>query len=782
MIHRFFNISVTLLFASCESRPTPTAIPPTATRTPTHTPTQLVPTSTPSPTSTPIPALTRDHLSYVNLGLPTGDSYIPIAVAADIRANRVYVYSSYNNEDGQDTLSVLEADSLEIIRNIPLGGRKKSPSLASQLLVDPTTHRIYTLNGDSRELWVLDSESVRPVMVIDGAHAMALAPEAQRIYLINHAGYIVALSTDNYSRIAETDQTGGFQIQFLAYNLANDGLYLAKWDFSGAGSIVVLDGTTLARRTEIRLPSVPYDLTINAQLNEIYVATAGGITVVDGVTNQIAANLNLHIAQFQPSRNLTLDPQTHRLFLTYNSGLALSSGGELVVIDAVNRSEVHRTRTPHFWRDIIYMPDRKSLLAIPAVNDALVVTDDRGKIQQRVMLGIRILDMQTQPGPGHLWAVDSAGIIHVLENSGVTELGRSGEIIGNGDGAVERAHLAVTENSVYVADLTRDSTLVLGTDDLTVRQEIPVAGPLAIDWKGQRLFVASGDILLFGLGSGQPIGRISTGLGDEHAVLDLLYEVSSSRLYVKMKKNAEGFTYQTSWQVYDGRTLELSSSLDPENRDAGRIATVPQANWVFLTYQGISTRDRGLLVYDPSGIELTRIVGFDGQLVASPDGRYLFALRQTGIWALDRRTLDVVALLPLTESYEQMVVDPQGEWLYLSNLSGIAVQSVERLLKSGIRPLRNLPQELSIPPSIHRSPAFDKDQTAYAIVPGSGIFRSEDGENTWYSVNKGLRNLFVDHLEFSPDFPASGTMSVTAGSTKYVSADRGDTWTTASPR
>jgi len=65
--------------------------------------------------------------------------------------------------------------------------------------------------------------------------------------------------------------------------------------------------------------------------------------------------------------------------------------------------------------------------------------------------------------------------------------------------------------------------------------------------------------------------------------------------------------------------------------------------------------------------------------------------------------------------------------------------------------------------------------TVYAATAGGGVFKSEDGGETWGSINAGLDELFVTALAVDPT--ASGTVyAATADAGVFKTADGGKTW------
>lgn len=784
---------VVLVFAfcamiACGAPPLPTAerraeVTPTVTEIP-ATATPIPPTQTPSPTPTPTPSFTQDGLRYMTLAEAGENAYSPVMVAADPGLQQIYVYSSYNNDDGQDTLSVIQADTQEIIKTIRLGGSQTIPSLASELLVDPISHRIYALNGDSRALLILDGETQDILFIIHGAIHVALAPEQDRVYLINEIGQIKVLSATDYASLRNLDWEHNFEASFIAYNAANDRLYLARWDFVHGGGVVILDGTTLEKQGDLPLPSAPHALEVDPARNEIYVATNTGVTVIDGATDSIVDNVNLAIDSFNPTRSMALVPQKDRLYLSYNWGLARATGGGLIILDTKTRKILGRVKTQHFWQDILYVPEYDALYATPSGNESLLVIAEDGHVQKRTMLGLRLLDMQVDPKTDYLWVVDSTGTIHVHANDPqMTELQRVEGVIGTVDGAVEVADLVLTEHGAYVTDEAKERTVSLDTETMELRQKFKAAGPIAVDTRGQRLFVVDGNIAIYGLGTGKPLSHIQVSpSGDESQAIGISYESSADGIFLQIRNDVNSSAnYRTYWRLYNSQTGRYSTVFNPDKRDVTGIAAMPDARRVYLTYAGSSEWDQGMIVYDAGGVELERIKGLSGLVSASPDGTYLYLLRPSGLWVLERDSLRLSALWPLTESYEQVALDTTGHSIYLRRESQIAHVSVEELMDKGIQSPRLLPESLGLPASTYRSPQYAEDATIYALVPGEGIYRSENGGATWQINISGLKDLYVTELTFSDSFGDDGTIWIrTASREAYRSSDRGQTWRRAS--
>jgi Tol biopolymer transport system component len=293
------------------------------------------------------------------------------------------------------------------------------------------------------------------------------------------------------------------------------------------------------------------------------------------------------------------------------------------------------------------------------------------------------------------------------------------------------------------------------------------------------LFIVHDNVKVYGLGTGKQIHELRLPSGNEApSTVGIQYDPVQDRVYLKMRSGINSaIDYRTLWRAYNGTTGQFITTFNPDKRDVEGITIVPEANRVYLAYSGASEWERGLKTYDLGSVELDNIKGLYGQLTGSRDDQYLFVLRPSGVWALERETLNLVALWPLSELYEQMVIDQQNEWLYLRRDAQIAALSVQDLLDKGIQSPKRLPETIGLPASTYRSPLYESDGTIYAIVPSEGVYRSDDRGQTWVLHIRGLKDLYVTELTFSDNFAQDGLLWVkTSNQSTYSSTDRGETW------
>ena len=80
------------------------------------------------------------------------------------------------------------------------------------------------------------------------------------------------------------------------------------------------------------------------------------------------------------------------------------------------------------------------------------------------------------------------------------------------------------------------------------------------------------------------------------------------------------------------------------------------------------------------------------------------------------------------------------------------------------------------------SPNYKQDRTLLAGLAGysvsGGLYRSTDGGDTWRPTTRGLTDLDISLIVFSPSFAVDRTIFLTAQDHGlFRSTDGGDTWT-----
>ncbi len=77
--------------------------------------------------------------------------------------------------------------------------------------------------------------------------------------------------------------------------------------------------------------------------------------------------------------------------------------------------------------------------------------------------------------------------------------------------------------------------------------------------------------------------------------------------------------------------------------------------------------------------------------------------------------------------------------------------------------------------SLSISPDYARDKTVIVSSYGDGIYKSEDGGNSWFRVNNQLANLDINQVAFSPHNPQT-ILAVGTKQGLYLSSDGGNNW------
>ena len=283
------------------------AAPPTATPTATR-----LPTATPKPTATPAIAVVQT--------LPVGRQ--PQGVAVLYGLNRFFVANS-----GEDTITSLDGFLNWRKTQLPSGG-DRSTSLAA----DPDQCRLYVVNTASNSMSVFNSCSNRhidEVALPEGAApgAVAVLTSTNTIYVANTALNSVTLINGDTLAAIKTIPVGPVPGQ-IAVNPRTNRVYLTfrGYPADNAGGIAIIDGVTqtvvktinLSYNDQVPAPA-PYGVAVNSVTDRIYVATTSGkLVVLDGSTDSVIATLSPPVVSGLDA--VAVNPRTNNVFVCSATG------------------------------------------------------------------------------------------------------------------------------------------------------------------------------------------------------------------------------------------------------------------------------------------------------------------------------------------------------------------------------------------------------------------------------------------------------------------------------
>jgi Tol biopolymer transport system component/DNA-binding beta-propeller fold protein YncE len=778
--------------------PTATRQPPTLTATP------LPPTATPSPTITPTPT---PALSEVTLGLPGGDCYGVQAMVADPSSGMLYVLCERTDQGPGHTLIAVDDASGERLATAHLGGaRAWSDEL--QLGLDPEAGRVYVADTDLGALVVLDAATLAEVGRLPGVHQAVPAPGADRFYTLTEEGLAAYRASD----LAELAVLPALEVPLssasyldLVYNPGNDRLYVEKLgaqlsEQGGRGlGVLVFNGEDLTLDTVVPMSDTLSLEVADSRTNRVYLLQDRQILSIDGTTQAVTAWDVDAIPEPSGWRRLFVDPESSQVHLTIRGS---SEPSFWLILDGESLQPVQQVDGLPVWGTVALGPGGHLLAVRRGWQPGEIVLDHdpgTGQVATRLVLGRQVLAAQADPTSGQVYALDSAGGLTVLEGVGLQIIETRPELLGAVHPGLEAREAALEldpqRRRLFVVDRTRGETLALDLDTLNPAGSLALAGPLAVDAGGGRLFIGDEHIYVYDTATLEPVGdepalRLEgspDGMYSAPTPEDIVFD--RGRLFIRLNSGGVKASFaEVSYTEFDPDSLESLGWMQVEVGTVGHTPVVlPQDGRVWLSYEGHYRQ--GLGAYAADTVELGLVRGLGGQLMA--DEEHLFLLRQDSLAVLDPERGYPWGAVPLPAETSGGVLDEANERFYLWGGNRLASIGTAYVLEGAAHPQPGLVPE-DAGEKIYPSPNFEEDKTLFAVIPDTlesrfedgsgswrpyvGIYRSTDGGETWQHASRGIQHY--DSLEgfaFSDEYAQDNTLGVWARNFMR-SQDGGDTW------
>jgi len=217
-------------------------------------------------------------------------------------------------------------------------------------------------------------------------------------------------------------------------------------------------------------------------------------------------------------------------------------------------------------------------------------------------------------------------------------------------------------------------------------------------------------------------------------------------------------------------------------RSHGVMTFVPSSRAVEATWEGTDEVINSLAVSPGFEQDLTVASSIRGEGVFRSDNggtRWVAANRGLDFiddWARNpergdfRRDVYLSISPDLSTGLTLFAGSPAGDGLFVSDDGGESW--VLSTVDFGVSPAPVL--------AIAVSPEFAKDDTLIVSINGAGLFRSSDRGRHFELIGQQLveGNAAIEYLEYSPDYLHDQSIVAASDETLFLSADRGDTWTT----
>ncbi|GAC1300736.1 MAG: hypothetical protein NVSMB15_10630 [Steroidobacteraceae bacterium] len=217
----------------------------------------------------------------------------------------------FTSNGHSDTVSVFELDTLHVIQELPVSGKKPDA-----ILFEPRHNHIFTANGDSSNLTVIDAQTLQVVATIalPGAPEYMVTDNAGMVYvnIETDPGRLVSVDANLLTVKAAWTLPGCANPTGLAIDVIHHRLFSACQNqvmavtdsLSGKQAArIVIGGGSDAAAFDADLNLVFSSNGLDGTLTVIHQDTPNDYKVLATVTTQVGA------------RTMALDPATHKIYL-----------------------------------------------------------------------------------------------------------------------------------------------------------------------------------------------------------------------------------------------------------------------------------------------------------------------------------------------------------------------------------------------------------------------------------------------------------------------------------
>lgn len=421
-----------------------------------------------------------------------------------------------------------------------------------------------------------------------------------------------------------------------------------------------------------------------------------------------------------------------------------------------------------------------------------------GTAQIDLPAGARVQELLFNPAAGLLYALDTAGTIHVLNSASLQPVAGAGAWPVHGFDLL----LDETRNRLFVARQDGNETLIL--DPLTGQQlgKIPLSGNLALDSKRNRLYVIGTGIWLADPDTGRVLGSLpaSFQLFSSYVYspgnLSALFDDVNDRLVTRVTLGGPGSSGSVQHtDVYDGATLALLPVQFSRSYWLPDMLVAEGSGDFYATNTSMDGGVAMLSFFDPAGQLSGEIVGLGRRLLAGAEASPLYLVGRERIATVDAPTRSVVDFTPLPDEATAIASEPGVGRLVLALPDGrLLVYVPGERPAAGPGPAQpSLPADRPVVQLTASSPAAADGPQGQpllaALVAGPAqsyglpkeLYRSADGGASWQRIDAGLLGAEAAQIVAQPGRgPASALWAVAFHGSQPAGVLRGygagDSW------
>lgn len=664
--------------------------------------------------------LTPSPIAQVFLGVPAGDSYVPIDLAVDSTRRLAYVYHARSSQGGP-VIAEVDLATAEVTRQIPLPGFTARDS-SGRLFLAADGRRAFVTQQDAETLALIDLASGATLAQLSGVRDAALSPDGQTLFVIDQDAVRAFEANERLTARWRVELSGANQL------IANADRVL----ISRAGAtpeLVLFDGTSGHTLATHPLPDYSQALALGPD---------GGWAVRTGSirpqVQRFTADLRLLAsASVADWGAFYYDGPRQRYILTGYRSVQPDLPTSQVIVTLAASDLVTQTQIvwPGPLAPDLYAPAGEGqLLGLTRYSGAQLLTLDPDSFTPtaRTALGMQLSDAALDPTTGTLFVADNQERIHVLDWP-------AGTLRTTWPGAAPLA-LDTADQRLYV---NRDGGVVaLDCTSGEVLAHFDRAGFPAPDGARDRVAIANAGVTLYDR-SGRTVGRLAQtfptpqGFSPNPRAVAAYVNPQNGYLLVEMNNGVPGSNNSDFLQAYAPGS-DTPIAVPSLYNFVYDVVFDPRDGTTFVSYVGKG--NEAIQRLNATGAETGRLLGRTGLLALDGSQNRLWVQSGTSLARVDAASLMLRDVVEAGARADQLILDPVRRQLGLRD-NDRPTLDIARL--DDLAPLAMRPRPV---PGLPGGTLSDLQVTGaaqgtliYARIDNR-LFRSRDGEG-WEQIPVG---------------------------------------------
>lgn len=294
---------------------------------------------------------------------------------------QTFAYSIYVSNEKDNTISVIDGESLEVTDTIDVGQRPRGIVLSN----DGTL--LYMCTSDDNHVEVMDVETQEILHTLPSGpdpELMALSPDGRYLYIANEDDNLVTV-VDVIERLKVTEIPVGIEPEGIG--LSPDGKWLVNTSET-TNMAHFINTETLEIEANVLVDTRPRVAQFTEDGNEVWVSAeiGGTVAVIDTATKEIKTRITFEVRGLPPE---TIQPVGIKLSTdgTNKAYIALGPSARVAVVDMTSfEVEDYMLVGPRVW-NLAFSPDQKRLFTTNGVSGDVSVIDLE---KQRVIKSIKV--------------------------------------------------------------------------------------------------------------------------------------------------------------------------------------------------------------------------------------------------------------------------------------------------------------------------------------------------------------------------------------------------------